>query len=541
MKKWLLSAVMAVGMNLSLGLVASAKTEATPLNVLLLTVDDMNCDSVGAFGCKVPGTTPNLDKLADESMRFMHAHTHASSCTPSRNVIMTSRYLYNSGVEGFYGVPSDIINNPTLPEWFKANGYISIIRGKESHTTPYYPFKGWDINFREEQRLKGNARHPDTFYSATREGIEAAAKAGKPFFYNVNIYDPHLVLYNWHPKKGVGLNRRDIDNHPSRIYKPDEIVVPGFLPDTPKVRQEVAAYYSTVRRADDSIGQVIKALHDTGVYENTVIIFLSDHGMPFPFVKTAMYYQSTHTPLIIRWPGVTKAGAVDDRHVLGAVDLFPSLADGLGAELPKGIDGSSFYELLSGGNQDGREFVYTMYEENIGGNRQPTRSVISKEYGYILNLWSDGEREFATATKGMASTHEIQRLADAGDDNMKQRLDMFIHRVPEEFYDYKNDPDALHNLIDDPKHQKRIAEFRSEAVRLMKASNDPLLAIYPHRHDKEKVAAYLSKLDAESKARKADIRYSRHPEKWGKKKRSKSTKLSAEERRKRRAEKKADK
>jgi len=538
-KNKLVSSIMAMGICSCVGLTVLAKPEVKPINVLLLTVDDMNFDSVGAFGCKVLGTTPNIDKLAEESMRFMHAHTHASSCVPSRNVIMTSRYLYNSGVEGFYGVPRDIVNNPTLPEFFKTNGYFAMIRGKESHTTPYYPFPEWDINFGSEKRINGNTRDPDTFYSATCDGIEAAAKADKPFFYNINIYDPHLALYNWNPKTGVGLNRQDKDNHPSRIYKPGEIVVPGFLPDTPKVRQEVAAYYSTVRRADDSVGQVVKALRDTGVYDNTVIIFLSDHGMPFPFVKTAMYYQSTHTPLIIRWPGVTKGGAVDDEHVLGAIDLFPSLAEGLGMSMDKDVDGRSFFEVLSGGKQDNRDFVYTMYEENVGGNRQPTRSVISKEYGYIVNLWSDGKREFATATKGMASTHEIRRLGDAGDEHMTQRLNLFTYRVPEEFFDYKNDPDALHNLIDDPKHQKRIEEYRSEMVRLMKVSNDPLLAIYKQRHDKEKVEAYLTKLDAESKARKADIRYSRHPEKWGKKKKNKNSKLTDEERRKRREARKA--
>ena len=78
----------------------------------MLTVDDMNCDSVGVFGCKVPQTTPNIDRLAADSLRFNHAHVHASSCVPSRNIVMTGRYLYNSGVEGFYAVPPKIQQNP---------------------------------------------------------------------------------------------------------------------------------------------------------------------------------------------------------------------------------------------------------------------------------------------------------------------------------------------------------------------------------------------------------------------------------------------
>ncbi len=517
---------------------AEAKSWKRPLNVLMLTVDDMNCDSVGAFGCEVSGTTPNIDTLAEDGMRFLHAHVHASSCVPSRNIMMTGRYLYNSGVEGFYGVPTEIVKNPTLPEWFKANGYFVMIRGKESHSTPYYPFPAWDINFRDHG-IDGNSRHPDTFYKHTREGIELAKKAGKPFFYNVNIYDPHLALYNWSPKKGPGLNRQDKDNHPSRIYTPEEIVVPGFLPDTPLVRQELAAYYSTVRRADDSVKQVITALKDEGVYDDTVIVFFSDHGMPFPFAKTAMWYHSTHTPLIVRWPGVTESGTVDDEHVLGVVDLFPTLAEGLGLKPPDGLDGLPFVDLLRGGSQKNRKYVYTMYEENVGGNRQPTRSVISKTHGYIFSPWSDGERQFATATRGMASTREIKRLADAGDEKMQQRYDLFLHSTPEQFYDYANDPDALDDLVGDPEEASRIQTYRKAMTHFMETSSDPLLGIFKDRHNRAKAEAYLTKLDAEAKARKQDIRYSRNPAGWKTKQQKKAEakktpKLSEEERRLRR-------
>ena len=71
-----------------------ANAAEKPMNILMLTVDDMNCDSVGVFGCKVPQTTPNIDRLAADSLRFNHAHVHASSCVPSRNIVMTGKYLY---------------------------------------------------------------------------------------------------------------------------------------------------------------------------------------------------------------------------------------------------------------------------------------------------------------------------------------------------------------------------------------------------------------------------------------------------------------
>lgn len=475
-----------------------------PMNVLLLSVDDMNCDSVGAFGCEVPGTTPQLDALASQSVRFKHAHVHASSCVPSRNIIMTGKYLYNSGVEGFYAVPPSIKENLTIAEFLRDNGYFTMIQGKESHSMPFHPYTEWDIDFGDGRMRGHNTRHPNTFTRFTKEGIEAAQKAGKPFFYSINIHDPHLALYNWNPKTGVGLNGQDRDNPPSRIYSTDEIIVPPFLPDTPKVRQELAAYYSSVRRSDDCIGKVIDALKETNVYDNTIVIFFSDHGMPFPFAKTAMYYHSTHTPLIVRWPGVTSEGEVDDKHVLGTVDLFPTIAEALDLPMPSELDGRSFAGVLRGESQDNREFAYTMYEENVGGNRQPARSVISKDYGYILNLWSDGERRFATATRGMASMREVERLAKEGDKAMQARLVLFQHRVPEEFFDYANDPNAMHNLIDDPNQAKRIEKFRKQMVRFMEQSNDPILAMFDKRDNKQAVKTYLDRADAASKARKAE-------------------------------------
>ena len=99
-------------------------------------------------------------------------------------------------------------------------------------------------------------------------------------------------------------------NVPSQIFKPAEVPIPGFLFDHPDVRLELAHYYSSVRRADDCFAEIMKALDQSEQKENTVVMFLSDHGMPLPFAKTALWHHSTHTPLIISWPGVTRAGAV---------------------------------------------------------------------------------------------------------------------------------------------------------------------------------------------------------------------------------------
>jgi len=144
-----------------------------------------------------------------------------------------------------------------------------------------------------------------------------------------------------------------------------------------------------------------------------------------------------------------------------------------------------------------------MYEENVGGNRQPTRAILSKDFTYICNLWSDGVRKFATATKGMAATKEMERLGKEGDAAMQQRYDLFTYNVPEQFFDLNKDADALNNLIDNPEYKQLIGQYQKQMVKTMKASSDPMLGIFQNRTDKEAVQGYLAQLDAASKDRKS--------------------------------------
>ena len=99
--------------------------------------------------------------------------------------------------------------------------------------------------------------------------------------------------------------------------------MPKFIPDLPDTRKEMAAYCTSVRRFDDMMGTILDELKKSGHYDNTIVIFLSDHGMSLPFAKTNCYVQSTKTPLIIRWPGTTIKGSSDKEHMISTVDLMP--------------------------------------------------------------------------------------------------------------------------------------------------------------------------------------------------------------------------
>ncbi|MCA9055611.1 MAG: sulfatase, partial [Planctomycetaceae bacterium] len=477
---------------LSLACFNSPLPAARP-NVLVITVDDMSCDSVGAFGCELPGTTPNIDRLASEGLRFRHAHVQVGNCMPSRNVLWSGRYPHSNQIEGFYQVRS--VTWPHLVDLMKGAGYFTGIRGKVPHSTPYSPYP-WDVVLDATQD-KPHTKEPGSYGESTRLGLAQSREADKPFCLVINVSDPHKPFY------GMGKGDREVDDphRPTHVYTPEDVPIPGFLFDHPDVRRELAHYYSSVRRADDAVGHILQALQESGAAENTLLVFLSDHGMPLPFAKTGLWYHSTHTPLIFRWPGVTAAGSIDEEHLVSSVDMLPTLLDAVEIEAPEGLQGRSYLPLLRQEQQPGWDVVVTEYNENSGGARNPMRAVHTKRCGYIYNPWVNGTREFLTATRGTISYRTMKKLAPQ-DDAIAARLALFERGVPEEFYDYEHDPDALHNLIDDPAWQAEIDRHRQLLHDWMVRTGDHALEAFEHREDPAVAEAYVERMEAESAARR---------------------------------------
>ena len=277
--------------------------------------------------------------------------------------------------------------------------------------------------------------------------------------------------------------------------------VPGFLFEDEAVREELALYYSSVRRADDCLNQVLRALKKSGEWENTMIVFLSDHGMPLPFAKTQLYHHSTRTPLMVRIPGVTRDGRVDQRHMVSVVDLLPTVMDALGVEKPSRLDGRSFYPVLKGEKQADRDFIIKQYHENSGRSRDPMRAIQTKTHLYLFNPWSNGERIFATATNGTVTCKRMIELAK-NDKAMNERLNLYRYRVPQELYQVKRDPDCLQNLIDSSNNQKVKNKLQKLLEEWMVKTGDPILECFRKREDPAFVEAYVQKLESESEARR---------------------------------------
>ncbi len=280
----------------------------------------------------------------------------------------------------------------------------------------------------------------------------------------------------------------------------------GYLPELPDVRKEVAQYYNSVHRGDQSIGAVLKALKESGLENNTLVIFLSDHGAAFPFAKSQCYLNSTKSPLIIRWPGKTKSGSIDNEHLISGIDLMPTILEAAGVDASTEMDGVSFLPLLLKDNYEERPYVFNAYYQIFAKIRFPMRSIQDKEFGYIYNFWSDGSRAMTGDATGGITWKAMVKAAKT-DPEIAKRVELYRHRVKEEFYDLKNDPDALKNLIDDPAYSNKINEFRERMLQSMKQYNDPAYEAYLNRNEEGKIKEFMDLQDEKAKKTKPNVRF----------------------------------
>jgi N-sulfoglucosamine sulfohydrolase len=443
-------------------------------NILLLTADDMNYDSLGFTGSKVPGISPHLDKLAAEGMWFQHAHVTVAVCQPSRQCLLTGRYPHRNGSTGFHPVSNDVA---TMAEVLKEADFHIGILGKVIHLRPIEKFP-W--HYERDEDVLGCGRDPQKYYEYSKEFFAQAKSHDKPFFLMANSHDPHRPF--------AGNEGKQPKNYPDppRTYKPEEITVPGFLPDLPDIRTELAQYHSSVNRCDQTFGEVLRALEESNLADNTIVIFLSDNGIAMPFAKSNCYLTSTRTPWIMRWPVKIKRGSIDREHFISGIDFMPTMLDILGLPMPEGSDGRSFQSLLKGEKQADREKVVTCYNEAFGNKAYPMRCLQDKRFGYIYNHWADGKKNYHT--EGMSGL-SFKAMRDAAPDNknIAARVEMVMYRVPEELYDFAADPSALKNLIDDPAFAEQRKSMRAEMLTWMEKTGDPLLPEFKERIQVAKV------------------------------------------------------
>ena len=482
-KQWTATALVAWGIGMLC--LAPAHLTARP-NILLITADDMHWDSVGAYGCPVAATTPNIDRLAAEGFRFSYAYVPISLCTPSRQVMLSGNHSHQTQTREFTELERV---GPALPDLLKEQGYYLANLNKQQD---YYE---WDTAITEDE--SGFGRDVPFFKKAVGEIIATAKRKNQPWFIMANSNDPHRPFYDSAAEldtpKMKAFREQGRLSRASREYRPEEVVVPGFLPDLPEVRGEFAQYYSSVRRCDDSVGSILAALEESGQATNTIVVFVSDNGISMPFAKLNCYQASLRVPLIVRWPGPVPAGKRDPLNMVSTLDLAPTLLELAGMPVPGHMAGRSFVPLLKSEAQSNRDFVVGYYYNNLRQtNMFPEFTIQTRDWVYIYNPWVNGKKEVHNSDYTGSPTLLAMWKAAATVPSVRARVDFHKYRVMEELYDVRQDPYAYVNVAAAPENAARVKAMRQRLLEWMQKTQHPAAKLMTDPFNKELIAAYLA-------------------------------------------------
>ncbi len=440
---------------LSFSACTSPPTQA-PLspNLILIIADDMAWDDSGAYG-HPSIRTPNIDRLAEEGMRFDQAFLTTSSCSPSRSSIITGTYPHQTDAEQLHWpLPPDKV---TFVEKLKASGYWCAQAGKwhlgEAVKGRFDFLAEEDLADPDPIAENESASLPENDGSGCHLWLPTlnSRPEGKPFFLWLAAVDPH---------------RGYADSIIAQAHEPEDVRIPPYMPDNAQVREDFTRYYDEISRMDDYIGQVMEALEDQGLAENTVILFITDNGRPFPRDKTTLYDGGIRTPFIVRWPGQVAAGSATDA-LVSTVDIAPTFLALAGLEAGTNFEGKNLTPVLMDPEREMRSYIYA--EDHWHDHEDFTRAVRSKRFKYIRNFYPELPNTPPADALRSPTFRSMLELRDAGMLNEDQ---MAVFRKPrpiEELYDLAEDPFELNNLATDPDYtdtlkqmQAVLGQFRAE-------------------------------------------------------------------------------
>jgi N-sulfoglucosamine sulfohydrolase len=405
-------------------------------NVIVFVGDDLGWRDVGVYGNRFI-RTPNIDQLARSGLRVERAFGTSPQCSPSRISMLSGRYPHATGTEDLHTPLPD--SERILPSLLQAKGYFTGHMAK----THYGP----------------NAERQFEWYSpAVADSFPAFldATGRQPFFLWVGFHEPHR------PYRGVARNP----------HSAARVVLPPYLADTPGTRADLALYYDAIARMDEDIGRTLAELDRRNLRDNTLVVFLSDNGAPFPREKGTLYDAGTRTPLILSWPRVIRAASVYDGGLVTTVDLAPTLLELAGIALPASIQGRSFRPMLTDpGSYAGRTYVFS--ERNWHDCDEHQRSVRTARFKLIR---TDAYTELPLCTAadigGSASFQALRVLVKAGRLTAAQRRLFEAPRARLELYDLAADPWELRNVADDPRYAKDVRELAGVLQQWMEESDD---------------------------------------------------------------------
>ncbi len=492
-----LSTLWVVGSLFSWGMTA---TEPPP-NIILIIADDLAWDDSTPYG-HPSVRTPHLQRMAETGMRFDRAMLTISSCSPSRSSIITGRYPHQTDAEQLHWpLPK---NQTTFVEILKKSGYWTAAAGKW-HLGDAIKDRFdrlWEADSSGFQLPSGKAAEGNAFVESAQgearsgcsEWIEAlnARPEGQPFFLWLAALDPHRPY-----DEGI------LD----RPHTVSEVRVPPTLPDLPEVRQDLALYYDEITRLDRYVGKILDAVHQQGISRNTLILFISDNGRPFPRDKTTLYDSGIRTPMLAVWEGHVAPGSLCP-HLVSSVDLAPGFLQLAGLDIPSSMAGTSFAPLLVHPEQSIRPFAFA--EKHWHDYEDHSRAVRSTHFKYIFNDYHDlPMTPPADAVRGPVFQSMLQ-LSRSGALPAHQQQCIRLPRPQEEFYALDQDPHELNNLIGDPAYTRVIAEHR-EAFTSWKNRTHDLVPAFRTADEFERETGKVTPARIRPRPSKAEMRATRHP------------------------------
>jgi len=335
-------------------------------NILIFIPHDLG-DHLGSYGY-TSVKSPNLDRLASQGVRFTKYFTTAPECTSSRSSMMTGLYTHQNGLMGLVNFGWELYPHVNhLAKIMKLNGYITHLFGFQHET----------------HRKPENLGYMET-HSLNNIGVDAVCAELITFLksHTMSSDTPWFAYTGFKDVHSPWRENTDFD--------PASIEVPKYLPDTPEVKKSLSMFYGDIKSMDIQIGKVLEVLEDTGLAENTIVIFTTDHGCAFPRAKSTFYDPGIKIPLIISGATLQKGKIINGLY--NNIDFVPTVLDICGIEIPEGLMGKSFYPVLSGKSSEDRESIYGAIYYDV--SYDPMYYVRTKDFKYIRSFAvTDKERQ----------------------------------------------------------------------------------------------------------------------------------------------------
>jgi arylsulfatase A-like enzyme len=463
---------------------SSVLQAATRPNVLWFVVDDMS-PNFSSYG-ESTITTPNVDQLAAEGTRFSRAYVTAPVCSACRSALVTGMYQTTIGSHHHRSGRGELkINLPEdvkpIPELFQTAGYYTCIGSGLVDKD----FRG--LPFKDDKVVRANdkKRPKATTNKLPKKRINRLGKTDYNFEWEPSIYDSHDwsgrdkdqpffmqvqlhggKLREGEPQGRAAFKQRVIEAFGSAV-DPASVTLPPYYPRDPVLLDDWAAYLDAVRLTDEHVGQVIARLKAEGIYENTLIIFMTDHGISHARGKQFLFDEGTHVPFIVSGPKVPKNTVRDD--LIEHIDMAAVSLAAADIAIPNTMQGRN----ILANDYQGRDAVFAA-RDRCDETVERIRSVRTDKFLYIRNYFPARPHLQPNAYKdGKAIVQTLRSLHDAGTlSELSERLLFAANRPKEELYDYRNDPWQINNLAEDTKHRAELFNHRNRLDQWTTESGD---------------------------------------------------------------------